>query len=143
VALSRLPFIERALVEKQSWVIPKMKLVKSLEVLLRGVRARALQLLWRKPKTRGNTHNTRGRGSLPLHRRATTASFLSLSAKLSIYSKWRRPFANNIILLLLPTAALLLLALAVYMCVSKSMHMTHPSHIASRAPRAQKHKKGC
>lgn len=77
-------------------------------------RARALSpaLLWRKPKTRGNIQHTR---SLP-HR--------IFSLKLSIYSKWRRPFANNIILLLLPTTALLP-RWCIY--VSKSMHMTHPS----------------
>jgi hypothetical protein len=109
-----------------------MKLVKSLEVLLRGVRARALKLglLWRKPKTRGNTHNTRG-ALFPADRRPHLFS-LSLSLKLSIYSKWRRPFANNIILLLLPTAALLLLAL-VYMCEQINAHMTHPSHRIARA----------
>jgi hypothetical protein len=95
-----------------------MKL-KSLEVLLRGVRARALSLslslalLWRKPKTQG-THTTHAGRSLP--RRPHL-----FSLKLSIYSKWRRPFANNIILLLLPTAALLLLAL-VYMCEQINAH---------------------
>jgi len=79
----------------------------------------------------GETHTTHaGLSSPPTDDRIFSLSLFSL--KLSIYSKWRRPFANNIILLLLPTAALLLLAL-VYMCEQINAHMTHPSHRIARA----------